>query len=64
MAENKNFGVPQISKFIDNLALFDGKEESIQAYSNEFAKGIRSNLAGYDIKEYPKNMAKVITFEK
>lgn len=64
MADNNNFGVPQISKFITNLSLFDGKEAAIQAYADKFAEGFRSNLAGYDIKDYPNNMAKVITFEK
>ena len=61
MADN-NFGVPQISNFIDNLSLFDGKEELIKAYAEKFAAGERSNLAGYDIPNYKKGMARVIKF--
>ena len=60
--EDKNFGVPQISKFIDNLSLFDGSEDAIKAYADKFKSGVRRNLAGYDIDKYKSNMAKVHKF--
>lgn len=58
--EDKNFGIPQISKFISNTDLFDGKEELASKYAEKIKSGSLSNLAGYDIASYKSKMAKVI----
>jgi len=59
--EDKNYGIAQISKFISNLDLFDGKPEAIEAYAKKVNSGVLDNLTGYDIKSYKSNMAKIIT---
>ncbi len=61
---DNNFGIPQISKYIDNLSLFDGKEEAIQAYAAEVKSGKLDNMAGYDLGSYKNNMAKITVLEK
>ena len=58
--EEKNFGIPQISKFITNTDLFDGKEDVAQKYAEKIKSGSLSNMAGYDLTAYKKNMAKVV----
>lgn len=60
--EDKNYGIPQISKFISNTDLFDGKDELAQKYAEKIKSGVLQNMAGYDLKAYKSNMAKVITF--
>ena len=60
--EDNNFRVPQISKFITNLSLFDGKAELIKAYADKYLAGDLGNLAGYDLGKYKSNMAKVVKF--
>ncbi|MBY0427528.1 MAG: hypothetical protein K2Q22_17970 [Cytophagales bacterium] len=55
-----NFGIPQISKFISNTDLFDGKAEVAEKYAEKIKSGSLSNMAGYDLKSYKANMAKVI----
>lgn len=59
--EDKNFGIPQISKFISNTDLFDGKDEVAQKYAEKIKANSYSNMAGYDLSAYKKGMAKVIT---
>ena len=61
MADN-NFGIPQISKFISNTDLFDGKAELAEKYAEKIKSGTLSNLAGYDLKAYKANLAKVVKF--
>jgi hypothetical protein len=58
--EDKNFGIPQISKFITNTDLFDGKEDVAQKYAEKIKAGNYSNLAGYDIKSFNANLARII----
>lgn len=60
--EDKNFGIPQISKFITNTDLFDGKEELAQKYADKIIAGSYSNMAGYDVKTFNNGLAKVISF--
>lgn len=60
--EDKNYGIAQISKFISNTDLFDGKDEVAQKYAEKIKANSYSNMAGYDLKAYKSNMAKVITF--
>lgn len=60
--EDKNYGIAQISKFISNTDLFDGKDEVAQKYAEKILACSYSNMAGYDLKAYKNNMAKVITF--
>ncbi len=59
--DDKNFGIPQISKFISNTDLFDGKEEVAQKYAEKIKAESYSNMAGYDLKSYKNGLAKVIT---
>ena len=59
---DENFGIPQISKFITNLALFDGKPELIEKYASKIKEGRLDNLSGTDLKSYRTKMAKSITF--
>ena len=59
-----NFGIPQISKYITNTDLFDGKAEVAEKYAEAIKAGKLSNMAGYDLKTYKSKMAKVITFNK
>lgn len=59
--EDKNFGIPQISKFISNTDLFDGKEDLAQKYAEKIKSGVLPNMAGYDLKSYASNMAKIIS---
>lgn len=59
---DNNFGMQQISKFIDNVSIFDGKEEAAQAYAEKVKGGQLDNLAGYNVADYKANMAKVIEF--
>lgn len=61
--EDKNFGIPQISKFITNTDLFDGKEELAQKYAEKVKSGVLPNMAGYDLSTYKKKMAKVVTLK-
>ena len=58
----ENFGIPQISKFITNLSLFDGKPEAIEKYAAKIKAGKLDNLSGTDLKGYNAKMAKVIKF--
>jgi hypothetical protein len=58
----ENFGIPQISKFITNLSLFDGKPEAIEKYASKIKAGKLDNLSGTDLKSYNAKMAKVIKF--
>ena len=57
-----NFGIPQISKYISNLALFDGKPELIEKYAAKVKEGRLDNLSGTDLKSYKGKMAKVVKF--
>ncbi len=59
--EDKNYGIEQISKYISNTDLFDGKAEVAEAYAAKIKGGVYSNMAGYDIPNYKKNMAKIKT---
>ncbi len=59
--EDKNYGIPQISKFISNTDLFDGKDELAQKYAEKIKAGSYSNMAGYDLKTYKNGLARVIT---
>jgi hypothetical protein len=61
MADN-NFGIPQISKFVDNLALFDGSEDAIKKYAEKIKAGKMENLSGVDLKGYKSKMAKIKKF--
>jgi len=58
----ENFGIPQISKYISNLSLFDGKPESIEKYAAKVKEGRLDNLSGTDLKSYKGKMAKVVKF--
>jgi hypothetical protein len=58
----ENFGIPQISKFITNLALFDGKPELIEKYATKVKAGKLDNLSGTDLKNYNSKMARIIKF--
>ncbi|MFN0049812.1 MAG: hypothetical protein ACKVOU_11880 [Cytophagales bacterium] len=60
--EDKNFGIPQISKHISNTDLFDGKEDVAQKYAEKIKANSYSNMAGYDLKNYKAGLARVITF--
>lgn len=60
--EDKNYGIAQISKFISNTDLFDGKDEVAQKYAEKIKAGNYSNMAGYDLNTYKSNMAKVVKF--
>lgn len=59
---DENFGIPAVSKFITNLALFDGKPELIEKYAAKIKEGRLDNLSGTDLKTYRNKMAKVIKF--
>ena len=56
----ENFGIPQISKYITNLALFDGKPELIEKYATKVKEGRLDNLSGTDLASYRSKMAKVV----
>jgi hypothetical protein len=58
----QNFGIPQISPFITNTALFDGKEDAAKAYAEKVSAGILGNVVGVDKPNYNAKMAKIITF--
>jgi hypothetical protein len=58
-----NFGIPQISKYISNTDLFDGKAEVAEKYAAAIKAGQLSNMAGYDLKTYKSKMAKVVVFK-
>jgi len=58
----ENFGIPQISKYISNLSLFDGKPELIEKYATKVKEGRLDNLSGTDLKSYKGKMAKVVKF--
>lgn len=58
-----NFGIPQISKYISNTDLFDGKAEVAEKYAAAIKSGKLSNMAGYDLSTYKSKMAKVIVFK-
>lgn len=58
----ENFGIPQISKYITNLALFDGKPELIEKYAAKVKGGTLDNLSGTDLKTYKNKMAKIVKF--
>lgn len=60
---DENFGIPQISKFVTNLALFDGKPELIEKYAAKVKSGRLDNLSGTDLKSYNSKMAKIIKFK-
>lgn len=55
-----NFGIAQISKYISNTDLFDGKAEVAEKYAEKIKAGQLSNMAGYDLKSYKSRMAKVV----
>lgn len=55
-----NFGIPQISKYITNLSLFDGKPELIEKYAAKVKEGRLDNLSGTDLKSYNSKMAKFV----
>ena len=59
---DENFGIPQISKFITNLSLFDGKPELIEKYATKIKEGKLDNLSGTDLKTYHSKTANVIKF--
>lgn len=61
MSDN-NFGIPQISKFVDNLALFDGSEDAIKKYAEKILANKLENLSGVDMANYASKMAKIKTF--
>jgi hypothetical protein len=57
---DENFGIPQISKYITNLSLFDGKPELIENYAEKVKGGRLDNLSGTDLKSYRGKMAKIV----
>ncbi len=59
---DENFGIPQISKYITNLSLFDGKPELIEKYAEKVKGGRLDNLSGTDLSTYRGKMAKIIKF--
>ncbi|MDX2188282.1 MAG: hypothetical protein SFY32_00335 [Bacteroidota bacterium] len=61
---DNNFGIPQISKFIDNLALFDGSEDAIKKYAEKIQAGKLDNLSGVDLANYKSKMAVIKSFFK
>lgn len=61
MSDN-NFGIPQISKFVDNLALFDGSEDAIKKYAEKINANKLENLSGVDLANYKEKMAVIKTF--
>jgi hypothetical protein len=61
MSDN-NFGIPQISKLVDNLALFDGSEDAIKKYAEKINAGKMDNLSGVDLASYKSKMAKIKKF--
>ncbi|MDX2195773.1 MAG: hypothetical protein NW207_05090 [Cytophagales bacterium] len=54
-----NFGIPQISKYITNLGLFDGKPELIEKYAAKVKSGKYDNIPGYDAAKYATQMARI-----
>ncbi|MCS7004526.1 MAG: hypothetical protein NZM38_04290 [Cytophagales bacterium] len=58
-----NFGIGQISPFISNTALFDGKEEVAKAYAEKIKANKFDNITGVDKANYKAKMARIIKFE-
>jgi len=57
-----NFGIRQISPFISNTALFDGKEDVAKAYADKIKAGKFDNITGVDRSTYTAKMAKIVIF--
>lgn len=57
-----NFGIPQISKYVDNTALFDKNEEAAKKYAEKVSSGKYENVVGVSMEKYTAQMAKVKSF--